>query len=596
MQYMFLLEGFISAWACTRVLGIHSMSIMGCFLFLMTSVFIYYVRNNCASSFTKRNHIIITALSFVLTVLYIISEYLTILSDLSNKLFKLIILVITFVGLFIIIFYIASFILWLVAQKKTLKTATTGHPKLYKFFPFITFGCCMIMWLPWFLYSYPGIMTPDSINQVEQIVGLVPASNHHPYVHTLTIRFFYNIGLHITGSPNGGVAAYVIFQMLFLSASTAFLVKTIQDYQPVPNLVLPAILTGFYALIPYNAVMSITVWKDAFFAGVTLLFCTLMFRILAGTNKPILYYCLFCVSSLAFCLYRTNGFYAFVMLTPFLLIALIKKNKILSASPIVVIALVLLIKGPVMNSVGIEQPDFVESLCIPVQQIARVLVDDREISDDERELIEKVIDTTYIHELYASDFADNIKELVRAGDENYLTEHKKDYAKLYVRMALEYPDEYYYAYIDQTYGYYDPISVYTVADVEGIIGNDIGIYSDPIISSHILLKLREILIKLQNIVPVYGSMWSIGCMLWYALILLAMSLAETDNEPAPSTKSGRSLHFSKWVPFIPPLAIIATLMIATPVATEFRYAYALFYCIPLLIFIAIEYNRVGGGD
>ena len=38
--------------------------------------------------------------------------------------------------------------------------------------------------------------------------------------------------------------------------------------------------------------------------------------------------------------------------------------------------------------------------------------------------------------------------------------------------------------------------------------------------------------------------------------------------------------FTLWLPSI---AIIATLMLATPVATEFRYAYHLAYCLPLYI-------------
>ena len=37
--------------------------------------------------------------------------------------------------------------------------------------------------------------------------------------------------------------------------------------------------------------------------------------------------------------------------------------------------------------------------------------------------------------------------------------------------------------------------------------------------------------------------------------------------------------------FIPTIAIVLTLMIATPVASEFRYAYPIYLCFPILLFI-----------
>ncbi len=545
----------------------------------MTTLFIYYTKNTCRESISRKHNIVNAILSLTLTIIYVVSEHSTLLGDLSNKLFIAIILLVSAIGIFILIFYSFSFVWWLCTQKKTAKIADLKYPNIYKYFPLISFAVCILIWIPWFLYSSPGILTPDSINQLEQIVGLVPASNHHPYLHTLTIKLFYNIGFAITHTPNGGVAAYIIFQMIFLSFCAAFLIKTIQDYQCTPSYRFPLLVLAFYTLVPYNAVMSITLWKDALFGGITLLFSIMLFRCVSNVpgNHKILWLCLYPLSALAFCLFRSNGWYAFLLTTPFIIIGCLKNKRILILLNILVIITAATIRGPIMNHFGIEQPDFVESLCIPIQQIARTLVDDRELSDDEMEQIQMVIDPTYIHELYAPDFADNIKELVRAGDQQYLIDHKKDYMKLYLRMAMKYPADYFYAYVDQTYGYYNPTSHYSVADVEGIIENEVGVYYDPLIMSHSLLKMREILLKLQTIVPIYGSLWSMGCMLWFTLILFAISICKAKKETSAS----------HWLPFIPVISLTISLMIATPVATEFRYAYGLFYTIPLLAFIAL---------
>ena len=51
-----------------------------------------------------------------------------------------------------------------------------------KLFLFLLLIAC---WLPWFLYNFPGVMTPDSLSQYSQAMGLTGYSNHHPFVHTL---------------------------------------------------------------------------------------------------------------------------------------------------------------------------------------------------------------------------------------------------------------------------------------------------------------------------------------------------------------------------------------------------------------------------
>ena len=60
-----------------------------------------------------------------------------------------------------------------------------------------------------------------------------------------------------------------------------------------------------------------------------------------------------------------------------------------------------------------------------------------------------------------------------------------------------------------------------------------------------------------------------GFLLWMILLLSALSL-----------RMGRPAGALVCLPFI---FLIGTLCIATPVAAEFRYAYAAFYALPLLV-------------
>jgi hypothetical protein len=198
-------------------------------------------------------------------------------------------------------------------------------------------------------------------------------------------------------------------------------------------------------------------------------------------------------------------------------------------------------------------------------------------------MIEKVIDTTYVKDLYVEYFADNMKELVRAGDPEYLEAHKGDYLRLWVQLGLKYPGVYLKAYIGQTYGYYSPQAVYTVADIEGVTPSDTGITAQPLIHGKAAVKIREILLKLENIFPLYGALWSMASLLWLTLLTLVLTLSKK-REPSRGESSDDTPWFVLWVPA---LAVVCTLLIATPVATEFRYAYHLACTLPLYVAVML---------
>ena len=73
--------------------------------------------------------------------------------------------------------------------------------------------------------------------------------------------------------------------------------------------------------------------------------------------------------------------------------------------------------------------------------------------------IGKILKIEHVPELYTEYISDNMKELVRAHNPEYLTSHKLDYLKLWIELGLEYPDIYLDAYVAQTRGYYSPSEI-----------------------------------------------------------------------------------------------------------------------------------------
>lgn len=431
------------------------------------------------------------------------------------------------------------------------------------------FFLCLLCWLPYFLYQYPGIMTPDSINQYEQILGLVPYSNHHPLAHTLTIKFFYRIGLLFTNNKVIAISFYTFAQMCFLAFAAAYLIRTLKQFR-VRSLIL-FLITLFYALVPYHAVFSVTIWKDIPFAGAVLIFSCCLLRI--SRQITIRELVTFTLSGLMLCLFRSNGWYGFLFALPFLLIYYRKKALKLYPCLAVIVLTSAVIKYPVMNAAHVFQPDFIESCSIPAQQIAAVICNDREIAPEDLDLIKHVVDLTYIKELYNPTYADNIKELVRAGDQSFLTSHKSEFLNLYLRLFAAYPGDYIQAYVNQTYGYWYPDSFYLVAEAEGVSATQFGVSHTPLIGGPFVVKGKEIAIKMGSMVPIYSLLWSMGVIFW--AMLFSISNAFVRKEKA------------KLVYYLPSFALYLTVMIATPVATEFRYVYFMVFSLPFYLMTAV---------
>ena len=180
-----------------------------------------------------------------------------------------------------------------------------------------------------------------------------------------------------------------------------------------------------------------------------------------------------------------------------------------------------------------------------------------------------VIDRTYVKELYAANYADNIKELVRAGHPEVLEANKGQYLGLWFKLFLKNPGLYVKAWYDLTGGYIYPDVAYSVGDVDGIMSNDMGLYASPIIGGR-FIKVKEILLKLGDFMPIYGMLFSIGAYFWGLLITLIIAVRKKRNI---------TIHILM-------LLIVATLLIASPVV-DFRYGYAYVLTMPIWTVLAL---------
>lgn len=429
-----------------------------------------------------------------------------------------------------------------------------------------------------FVLEYPGTLTPDSISQMNQLMS-GSYSNHHPYWHTVVIKLFVNLGMALFGDINHGVAVYCVFQILFMTASFAYVIVTLYQIH-VPRKVVLTIL-ALYALTPHHIYFSFTIWKDVLFAGAILLFVTALYRILRSVGEHSWSnYVVFVVGAMGFALWRNNGGLASMLALLCSLPVLFKRNRKVLLIWLAVLLLGNAMKVPYLASIGAEQTDVVELLSIPLQQVARVIKEGGNLTAEEYELLEQIVDVEEIPSVYKDYISDPIKTAVRAKNPAYFQENLSQYLKLWVQLGRQYPGLYLFAWVDQTKGYWNSGYRY-VTIMNEIYKNDLGLHK-AFGRDDIRWKAAQWFFGMSvHGAPELGILSSIGFHDWLLAFALLMCLLQKKREAILA---------------LPALMVVFSLLIGTPVYNELRYAYSVFTTLPLVMAVAvydIPDNRIG---
>lgn len=442
------------------------------------------------------------------------------------------------------------------------------HAWLFFVIPFVIISCIYLV--IWYCCYYPGLVSLDTLDQIGQIFS-GKYSNHQPFYHTLILGVFLNSGLNMFGNINMAVSFYVIFQVVFMAATFAFTVYN------MAKLRLPAwicvVATMYYALMPFHIMYSFTVWKDVFFGAFVTLFIIFFVRIMNGIGISFLNYVGFSLCGPVICLIRSNGLFAYVFI--FLsLILLARKNIKLILIMLATIIAAFIMKHNVLSMYNVTQPDTVESLSIPLQQIARVFYDGGDVAPDDMEMLSQIIDVSAIADNYDGNISDPIKEMIRDyGNEDFLSDNMKEYALVYLHMLARNPVTFVVAWVDSTCGYWNSGYNYWVWywDVEP---NTFGI-ARTVHSNGMLHFMDEYLWLFYNnrVLQVFTA---IGFLVWILLALFAKNINDGNRCGIIAT--------------VPLLAILLSLFISSPVFSEFRYVYALYCSIPVIIAVSCTHS------
>ncbi len=446
------------------------------------------------------------------------------------------------------------------------------------------FLLCLLCYLPYFFMYYPTWFNNDAVWQMEQALGMAAKSNHHPYFHTLIIKVFLTVGYGLFHDYTAAVALYTFCQMALTAAVFGFFLYLL--YRRGTKILWLVLAVFFYALLPVNGMFSICMGKDAWFTAAFLLFVWAVHHCAEGGEglhngdgyMGVLgtpggrRWLWFFVTGVLVCLLRSNGIFVFLGTAVVLVFSQRQERKRMYTSIAAVLLCSFLWRGPVLTALQVQPPDTIESLTMPVQHLLCAYARGGNLTAEEVEMLEAVVPLEQIDAYYNPYLFDMTKNYIREhGNQQVIAENKGAYAKLWLHVGLRNPMLYLEAEIRQTAGYYalhiphDQIlySEYFMVD------NPFGIENKrKVFSYDASLAMGEFLQWFQVF---YNRVWSLGMNTWLLLFALACALYRGQRAIA----------------FVPCVMLLGSLLLATPVYNEFRYAYGVFVALPLLFQIGV---------
>ncbi len=422
-----------------------------------------------------------------------------------------------------------------------------------------------VLWTPYLLAYYPGLLSPDSFTSLLQVKNLKLLYNHVPIAYTLLIALFARIGWD-AGDANFGIFLFTVVQTLIMAGVLSYSAYWLR--KKVRNRIAAAAILLFYGLNPIVALYSMTMWKDVLYSAWIVLLCLFLFDMamcrgeeLKDKKRLAQLGVLFLLISFG----RNNGIYvAFFCWLSFLLFYKKAGKKLLAAEGSVILA-ILLIQGPVYKELGINQAGFAESVGIPLQQICYTVVKDGLPEGEEQEFLENIIPIEAIEKSYSPISVDNIK-FHEQFNTVFFEQNKGGFIRLYLKLLPSHFQSYVQAYLLSTAGFWhiEPNGWITH---ENIYENDMGIYNVDYFQKYFHCDMKERvsgkIASLKN-----SPITNVGFMVWFTFFYVIACLSQKQPWKA--------------VLALPLIGCWLTLMLATPVNAQFRYVYYYHLMLPVV--------------
>ena len=438
-----------------------------------------------------------------------------------------------------------------------------------------------LLYLPFFLRYCPGLFFGDTFSSFAQIMGWNPLSNHHPVAFTMRMAVCIKIVGLMGMGPSAGVALLTVLQMACVASTFGYLSIWVSSRLGVSSR-WSWLLVAFFGLSRYCALYSVALWKDPLFSCCLILVVTMLADAVMGKGSwsSALRLLVFGALALGVMLLRNNGLYICAAL--FVVLAIVatlsRLGRIaplepaprLAASFGLALVICLVITGPVYSAIGVVPSEAVESVGIPLAQMARVAALDGDMTESDRSYMNELLPLDRYKEVYRPSFIDPLK-----WNEDYNAEHLEDgFWTHWASMLSRNPSIYFEAWELQTFGFWAPNVIGADNLPENfLMGAPYNLMADTGASAGV--AFRNLLASFGDGVDAAIGLnaWSIsGAVVFWLLVFSAVLLVSR----------GRP-RFA--LPLLPFLLLYGTLFIASPIWYWPRYIVAAQFGLPVVLVV-----------
>jgi len=508
-----------------------------------------------------------------------------------------------------------------------------GRDKPRKRLWLIAGALIFIWWMLTFLACYPGTTTPDSLESIRQLVGIEVWQNHTTLAYTLLVAIPFMPGYLLGGEGVSGmelgVAFNSLFQMVYLSVLFGYVcwwlrVKGAPRWAGI-------VVLGFFALNPIIARYAVTMWKDIPFSAGFLLLTTMLYDVVESRGaslhkiRNLVGLGLLCIFLI---LLRKNGL--IVVVPTFLVLAFFYRLERpllfrIIGTLILSMALSLGISGPLYSAMGVQPAHFAETVSIPLQQIARVINTDGNLTQDQQAFLEQIMPLEAWAENYNPRTPDYIK-FNEAFNNQFLDEHRGEFLSMWLKIGLQNFGVYATAWRFTTEGYYNPLAINWI--IERSTGIDAPLYSPLDVTSprpgaeakfpewlsvpgtNLLVEWTGIqefnvfvfstpsfMLDFFYVYPLFNIAVMVYLSLASAVVVflrcgrlkkkkISINLNSTENISAYKPQTDLWQNKRRYlIIYLPLLMLWLSMLVSAPAFSEFRYMFSFHLCLPLVFLV-----------
>lgn len=372
----------------------------------------------------------------------------------------------------------------------------------------LVLGISLFYWVAFF----PAAMTPDSLSQWRQ-AHTGEFDDGHPIIFTWLIMLL----VKIWNSP--GIIA--LFQILVVTSVYGYAFDFLLKRKVHPLFL--GILTAIILVIPSFTIFSIIIWKDIIYSSFLLFFTVNLAKLHFSKGNWIKSrsgFLLLLLSAFGTAFFRHNGLPVFILTFVLLIILFRNKWKPLLSIFLIVFILERIIAGPVFHALNVKPSDPNEALSIPTQQIANIIVNDGDMTKDERAYFDKVFPIELWKEKYNPYNTNPIKFTWESYNREFIFKDTGLYFKNYISIVLKNPLLATEAFLKQSSLVWQVTTFkdgYTDTYVTNVYyGNDLGLKNE-IISQKITNTSNKYLAIFKQ--PVFSFLWKPA--FYHCIILLS---------------------------------------------------------------------------